>query len=353
MSLSDFCKEAGMRRVLISLLSLSFLVFSAPHSGQNLSIEEVLKNAEANIDAHIEKLKNIMDPPFFARTDSPLNKQIEIAAPRVETIKKLLQTDGFDSPDYSKIMELTTEILLNAPDTQFAQTAHWNIHTYWLVFENPWVARDFLKTYLYKYEADDFMKKEAYDKLSNLAADDREWAEALYFSGKYLEMEPDSYAQLLNKARALVHLGFLEEGKALLHRVANEASDSIQANLAQSSLDELETANFDQDLMAQYKKTVEIMCQIGGAAQYYNLENMKYPQSIKDLFPEFLKELTEKDVWGNEFILKFDADSDLLLIASSGSDGKFEGFDQKGFYIDLPGKDIIIDGVNPIFAPRL
>jgi len=329
------------------------MISGTPYANQNLSIEGILKNAETRIAAHIDSLKNTFENGYFARTDTPLKEQQAFAAVRVESIKKLLKTEGFDSPDYSKIMELTQDILMKAPDTQFAQMAHWNIHTYWLIYENPWEARDALITYLDKYETDEFMKKEAYDKLSNFAADEREWDAALYYSEKYLAIEPDSYPRLLNKARALVNLGFLEEGRALLLRIVEEDPDSVQANLAALSLDELETAKFNPDLVAAYKKTVEIMRQISMAVENYHLNHMKYPQSIKDLFPDFLEELTDKDAWGHDIIFKFDPDSERFLVASPGSDGRFEGFAQEGLYIDLPGKDIIFADGYPVFSPRI
>jgi tetratricopeptide (TPR) repeat protein len=346
-------KEAEMGGILISLLSLAAMASGFPSTPQTISVEEILKKAEGKISAAVDSLKKTPENPFFARTDAPLKTQEELAAVRVETIEKLLKTEGFDSPDYDKIVELTTEILVKAPDTKSAQIAHWNMHTYFLIYENTRGAKDALMTYLHKYEADQSRRKEAFDKLSIFSADEKEWDLALYYSEKYLALEPTSYPRLLNKARALVNLGFLAEGKALLHRIDKENPDSVEANLARTALNELETAKFDPDVLAGFRKTMEIMREIGAAAEMYHLENSKYPRAIKDLFPDFLKELTEKDAWGGAFICKIDTENDRFLVASSGSDGVFEGFDQEGLYLDLSGKDIIFTGGAFLYGPRL
>lgn len=342
-----------MKRIAIIVLSLGALLSATPKAAQTPSIQEILEKAGEKIAARIDELKNLPGDPFFARSDRPIEEQEAEGMALVEKIKGLLETEGFDSPDYSLILELTAQVLLKAPDTKYAQMANWNIHQYHLIFNNATGAGDALMTYLEKYEADDFMKKEAYDKLSNFAADEREWDVALYYSEKYLTLEPDSYPRLLNKARALINLGFLEEGKHILRRVIDEDPDSVQATLATDALAELETARFDPELVAAYKKTMEIMRLVAMAAETYYLDHMAYPGSIKELYPDFLEDLTDKDDWGFDLILKLDKDKERLLIASPGSDGTFQGFDQEGSYIDLPGKDIIFAGGFPVYAPTL
>ncbi len=342
-----------MGGMLITLLSLAVMASGFPSIPQTMSIEEILKKAEGKISAAVDSLKKTPENPFFARTDAPLKTQEELAAVRAETIEKLLKTEGFDSPDYDKIMKLTTEILVKAPDTKSAQIAHWNIHTYFLIYENTRGAKDALMTYLYKYEADQSKRKEAFDKLSIFAAEEKEWDLALYYSEKYLALEPASNPRVLNKARALINLGFLAEGKTLLRRVEKENPDSVEANLARSALNELETAKFDPDVLAGYRKTMEIMREIGAAAEMYYAEHSEYPRAIKDLFPDFLRELTEKDAWGGALICKIDTDKGRFIVASSGSDGVFEGFDQEGLYLDLSGKDLIFASWDFIYGPRL
>lgn len=59
------------------------------------------------------------------------------------------------------------------------------------------------------------------------------------------------------------------------------------------------------------------------------------------------------DAWGNEFLYKYRGKE--FQIASAGSDGKFEGFDQTGVYTDteenLEGKDIIISNNGFLLLP--
>ncbi len=341
-----------MGRIVISLLTLGVMACGSP-SRQTYTVEKILNTAEHKIAATIDSLKQMSENPFFARTDAPLAEQRELAALRIETIKKLLETGGPDSTDYSQILQLNTDILFKAPDTKSARMAHWDIYTYNLMCGNTLGAKDALMTYLHKYEAEKDKKKEALDKLGGFAAADKEWDLALYYSEKSLALEPGSYPRLLDKARALVNLGFLAEGKALLQKVAEASPDAETANRARSALKELAPAAFDPDVLSGYRKTMEMMQQIGAAAERHYLERMKYPRAVKDLFPGFLQELTEKDAWGNAFICQIDADSARFLIASPGSDGIFEGFDQEGFYLDLTGKDIIFTAGAFVYGPRL
>jgi len=341
-----------MGRIVISLITLGLMACDSP-SRQTYTVEETLKKAEKKIAAAIDSFKKMPENPFFARTDAPLTEQQELAAFRVETIKKLLKTGGPDSTDYGQILQLNTDILFKAPDTKSARMAHWDIYTYNIICGNTHGAKEALITYLHKYEAEKDKKKEAFDKLAGFAATDKEWDLALYYSEKCLALEPESYPNLLNKARALVNLGFLAEGKTLLQKVAEASPDSAAANRARSALNELAPAKFDLDVLSGYRKTMEMMQQIGAAAERHYLEHMKYPRTVKDLFPDFLEELTENDAWGGAFICQSDPDNTRFLIASPGSDGIFEGFDQEGFYLDLSGKDIIFEAGAFVYAPRL
>ncbi|MGB7297102.1 MAG: hypothetical protein WBC70_16070 [Candidatus Aminicenantales bacterium] len=344
-----------MGKIWILLLALGVTAFGFPSAPQTVSIEETLKKAEEKIAATVAALEEMPEEInlFFARAKTQLDEQQDLAEARMGTIQKLLKTGGVGSPEYGRILQLTTEILVQAPDTKAARTAHWNIHAYFLAVHNPQGAKDALMTYLHKYDAEPLMLKEAFDKLANLAADEKEWDLALYYSEKCLEIELGSPPVLLNKARALVNLGFLPEGKALLQRIEKENPGSAEAALAGSALKELEQADFTPDLLFGYRKTMELMRKIAAAAAMYHVEHMTYPRTVKDLYPVFLEELTEKDAWGGAFILKYDTERNKFLVASGGSDGVFNGFDQEGFYVDLPGKDIIFSNGAFIYAPRL
>lgn len=341
-----------MGKTVILLLTLSAVAFGFP-SRQALTVGEILRQAEEKIAAAVDAIKKKPGNPFFARSGVQFKEQQELAAARTARIKELLKTGDRDSLDYSRIIQMNTEILMKAPDTPSARTAHWDVFRYNLICKYSPGAREALMTYLHKYAADQTQKKEAFARLAEFAADEKKWDLVLYYAEKGLDLEPGASPSLLNKARALVNLGFLPEGKALLRRVAEANPASPEADLARSALKELAPADFAPNMLSQYRKTMENMRKIAIAAEDYNVEYMKYPKAVKELFPNFLKELTEKDAWGNVFIYKITADNDGFLVASPGSDGVFQGFDQDGFYVDLPGKDIIFARGAFVFAPRL
>ena len=158
-----------MGRIVISLLTLGVLACGSP-SRQTLPVEETLKKAEKKIAADIDSFKKMPENPFFAQTDAPLTKQQELAALRVETVKKLLKPGGTDSPDYGQILQLNTDILVKAPDTKSARMAHWDIYTYNMICGNTHGAKEALMTYLHKYEAEKDKKKEAFDKLGRFCS---------------------------------------------------------------------------------------------------------------------------------------------------------------------------------------
>lgn len=64
-------------------------------------------------------------------------------------------------------------------------------------------------------------------------------------------------------------------------------------------------------------------------------------------------QVTLQDAWGNDFLYKYKGKT--FRLASPGSDGKFEGFDQNGIYTDtdddLEGKDIIISNNGFLLLP--
>ena len=61
----------------------------------------------------------------------------------------------------------------------------------------------------------------------------------------------------------------------------------------------------------------------------------------------------EAVAWGNKLIVLIDPKNSAYRIASAGSDGRFSGFNQKGEYSDLAGKDIIFADGIPVFVPKL
>jgi hypothetical protein len=66
-----------------------------------------------------------------------------------------------------------------------------------------------------------------------------------------------------------------------------------------------------------------------------------------------LPKLQEADAWGNKCVVQIEPKNDTYRIATAGSDGRFTGFDQKGEYSDLAGKDSIFAEGAPVFVPKL
>lgn len=344
-----------MGRIKIMALVLVMVGFFPAFASQPDSIKMVLEKAEEKITATVVQLKELPNEmnTFFARVKASLADQMRVAESRMQTIRNLLKSGGAENPDYYQIIFLTTEILRQAPDTEAARNAHWDMHEYLLKVHNVQGARDALMSYLHKYGAGAVNRREAFEKLADLAADDKEWDLALYYSEKGLEISAGSPAVLLNKARALINLGFLPEGKVLLKSVAEANPGSSHAEMAVTSLEQLEQANFNPTLLKEYRETMKTMEQIGAAAAMYHVDFNQYPRKIKELYPTFLQELTEKDAWDNAFVLKFDSNGNRFLVASGGSDGVFSGFDQQGLYVDLQGKDIIFCDGAFVYAPKL
>lgn len=107
---------------------------------------------------------------------------------------------------------------------------------------------------------------------------------------------------------------------------------------------------------SKLKITLRIVADLGKAVNEYVEEYGFAPEidSVNDLhlyprFAPYFRDLTIKDAWGND--LYYRADGPRFWIASAGSDGKFQGFDQEGVYRDYSGRDLIFSGKRFVFWP--
>ncbi|MCK4817857.1 tetratricopeptide repeat protein, partial [bacterium] len=219
----------------------------------------------------------------------------------MEEIKKMSKVSGFDSPDHGKIYQKICHILRQASNTKFAQMAHWKILPYYrglLDKEDHDAAQATLESYLYKYDANEFLKREAYDKLSMFAAEKKDWGLALFYCDKYLELKPNHYPVLLNKARALIKLGAKAEGKKLLEKIVAESPGTVQYNLAQMELDNLAISVKPADVQAKYTQTLSLIKNVAMAVDNYHVDMMNLPKSLTELTPDFIKETNLQDAWG-------------------------------------------------------
>ncbi|MCJ7682425.1 MAG: type II secretion system protein GspG [Candidatus Aminicenantes bacterium] len=365
-------------------------------SGQSDLVSKNKAEQEVRIQEQIAAMKADPYGLFYVRSELSSGEQEQLARKNIDEIQKLTNVEGFDTPDYDKIMALAREILLKAPDTRAAQMTHWNIHTIYLTVDDRDSAEKVLESYIDKYPDDEWTHQEAFDKLCVFAGKRDDWGTALYYADKILENTPDRYALVLTKARALLYLGDKEEGKKLLERILAEDEGSVQFNLAMMEMDDLLAGKYDKSvqqeskedlpesdlgqrvlvkkpaaketveqkvdsekiisndplLVEYYNQTMQRMKQLTMGVQVFYLDNMKLPSSLQELLEGgFAREEHMRDAWGRPFHFKADPGNETCWIASAGSDGRFEGFDQKGTYSVLPGKDIIAYDTDFVFAP--
>ncbi|HDP95078.1 MAG TPA: hypothetical protein ENN40_06940 [Candidatus Aminicenantes bacterium] len=109
-------------------------------------------------------------------------------------------------------------------------------------------------------------------------------------------------------------------------------------------------------LTSKLKITMHTLTELGKALAQYVEEYGYAPEidSINDLhlyprFAPYFRNLIIKDAWGND--LYYRSDGARFWIASAGSDGKFQGFDQEGVYRDYFGRDLIFSGKRFVFWP--
>jgi hypothetical protein len=102
------------------------------------------------------------------------------------------------------------------------------------------------------------------------------------------------------------------------------------------------------DLLSQYKQTMEAMRQIALAIKDYSTDFGFVPRVAsaeelgKLLRGAYIKNLPQ-DAWGHDFLYKFnETKPSQYWLASAGSDGLFEGFDQYGRWEPFQGQDIIL-----------
>ena len=122
-------------------------------------------------------------------------------------------------------------------------------------------------------------------------------------------------------------------------------------------------------LKGKFKATMGDMKSLGSAIESYITDWAFAPQveSIEELnaswfVPFYIKVLPTEDAWGNSFLYKHgipvegsgdDYKGDIYAIASAGSDGRFEGFDQEGEYVDWENEDIIYSNGIFTYIPKI
>lgn len=100
-------------------------------------------------------------------------------------------------------------------------------------------------------------------------------------------------------------------------------------------------------LQSQYLQAMKDVKTIGTAMGAYLTFHAEFPswQDINEMVTdnkmiEVMKKIPTKDPWGNDYLIK--VSGEMFYIATSGPDGKFDGFDQQGAFSSYKeGKDIV------------
>jgi len=115
------------------------------------------------------------------------------------------------------------------------------------------------------------------------------------------------------------------------------------------------------DQKAEYIQTMEDMRRVSAAIKNYSLDFGYVPKATnisdlkKALEGPYISSLP-RDAWENDLIYQVDErDPNRFRLASSGSDGKFEGFKQKGRWHTTEGQDLILINAEPPwqYAPEI
>jgi len=101
----------------------------------------------------------------------------------------------------------------------------------------------------------------------------------------------------------------------------------------------------------RYIKAVKDINYIGTAVESFIIDNDYAPDDIssKYLTAFYIRKLPVIDPWGNKYLYK-KTGKETYCIASAGSDGTFEGFNQKGKYINIEDKDIIFSNGKYVYS---
>ena len=344
--------EVAVSKRLDRILSLGLILAASalPGLAQGPSDADRAKVQEQKVAERITAMKADPANPYFAASKLSPAEQNALADTALAAIDRLAKAEP---PDTAGMEKLCLDILRRAPSSPRARLAHWALHALLLQRKERAGAQAALESYLAKYKASESEQAEAYDKLAMIAWEAGDSGLALYYSDRYLALNPKSYALMLTKARSLIKEGDAAAGEKLLRKIIAEAEGSVPATLAKWDLNALGTASQPPDLVAKYKESLERLRWIVMAVEDFRIIKGKLPASLADLVPDHLASPSETDSWGNRWIIELNAKANAYRIASAGSDGRFSGFGQKGEYSDLAGRDIIFADGAPVLIPAV
>jgi len=149
-----------------------------------------------------------------------------------------------------------------------------------------------------------------------------------------------------------------------LPEISQEAMKAGSDQIGPKLLDVMQKVAAEREQRHPWRRTMSDIRTIATAVEAYETDTNKYPQESelkKVLVPTYLKELPEKDGWGNAYFYTVSPDGQHYRIASAGSDNSF-GWDTRKLtltetkepkYSDDMGEDIIYQDGEFLQVPAL
>ena len=174
------------------------------------------------------------------------------------------------------------------------------------------------------------------------------------------------YAKYLTEADLEALVAFFKTPAAqkyvvALPEITKEAMKAGEEKIGPKLLAVMQQVDREREQRHPWKRTIGDLAAISTAVEAYAVDENKYPQESelkKALVPTYVKELPEKDGWGNAYFYMASADGKHYRIASAGSDGVFS-WDTRSIgsgaketkYSDDSGEDIIYQDGEFVQAP--
>lgn len=198
------------------------------------------------------------------------------------------------------------------------------------------------------------------------AARTRELLAQLNFTAIQHEVTAHTYAKYLTEADLEALVAFYKTPAAqkyiaALPEMTKEAMKAGEERIGPKLLAVMQQVAQEREQRHPWQRTMKDMRMIATAVEAYATDENKYPpesQLKKLLVPTYIKELPEKDGWGNAYSYTASPDGEHYRIASAGSDSVFSwdtrtiGKEAKEMkYSDDLAEDIIYQDGEFIQAP--
>ncbi len=181
---------------------------------------------------------------------------------------------------------------------------------------------------------------ERFRKLVDERIDFKQFVRELYLDVYTKYFTEDELAEIVARYRSPL-------GQKMLQLMPQIMADSMrlgEEKLAPTMNEILEQVKKDAARQKPWKQTMADMTMVATAVESYATDYNKYPETSdwdqlgKMLVPTYIKELPEKDGWGNPYAYVASADGGHYRIVSSGADSNFE-WDSRRVVAPAEGQD--------------